>query len=130
MSEMPEGLREAIAHHMGRPQAVEPDAGTQIGALRSIADRYSQNPFKTGDIITARAGHNIVATGRPALVVEVVPHNEARPRFEAQMLGTPHDGAMYDMRIIVWMNGDYEPYWVESWQFETYVGQPDQRVQQ
>ena len=122
MNDMPEELRQLIGAQMRREPVVEPDVSTQIGVLRDIGARYGQGLFKVGDLVAARAGHNLTNVGRPSLVIEVIPYAQVQPRFETKMPGTPHDGAMYDMRVVVWMNGDYDPYWVESWQYEPYVG--------
>lgn len=77
--------------------------------------------FSPGEIIIARSNVGIGNAGIPCIVLEV------REGAEISFAGGPGDygsnqfGKRNDIRIACWMEGDYCPFWDESWKYIRYV---------
>lgn len=120
---------EALAEMMGieaedeAPPAPLPEAA--VASLRETCDRYVKgNPFKVGDLVTARKGFNLGFAGDPHIVVELVGDAMAPPpRFvgDESAHGKSSYGARLDMRVAHISRGALVMHWSESWQYEPYA---------
>lgn len=120
---------DALAEMMGleaeaeAPPAPLPEAA--VASLRETCDRYVRgNPFKVGDLVTARKGFNVKGGGDPHIVVELVGDAMAPPpRFvgDESAHGKSFYGARLDIRVAHISRGQMIMHWAESWQYEPYA---------
>lgn len=99
-----------------------PDKDAQIMMLRESYERYvAPCPFKPGDLITPKAGHNNTGAGDPHIVLEVRnPATLDLTMYDARMSGSSGFGCRYDIRVMCLNSGktqDYTAFWVESYIF-------------
>lgn len=85
----------------------------QIMTLRELAARYRQCVYKPGDLVKMSDGlAGACGTERPCIVLET------RPNADVDFSG-PSSSHLYgnrrDVRIMMWLEGEYVAFWVESW---------------
>lgn len=103
---------------------IQPEA--QIAEMREQAKDYADTlidcRFKVGDLITPKSIMSIKGCGAPHIVVEV---RKAEPYFSPRFGdGSSGQGNRNDVRVLCYISNDnMVPFWVESWQYEPYVGE-------
>jgi hypothetical protein len=122
-------MRDAMrgAHHSHQEEMHNqplPIVEAQIATLQEIADIYRRGcPFKVGDVITPRNGHNMKGAGRPHVVMEVF-DEPVRTLTSADPADTSQCtfGRRMDMRVATFSveMGVVVAFMTESWEFESF----------
>lgn len=112
------------------PDAEEPKSRpiveAQIATLHETFARYAAPcPFQPGDIVTARAGYGHRGVGIPHVVLDVRPPTYAFAAHEPADTTSNAYGRRLDIRVAAIAeksdNNAICCWWVESWEFETFV---------
>jgi hypothetical protein len=101
----------------GASSVARPLPEAQVATLKEVAARYAAGcPFKPGDLVTARPGHNVKGVGHPHVVLDT---RSAEPSFNGES-GSCLNGRREDIRVATIMRGHVAAFWDESWHYEPY----------
>jgi hypothetical protein len=107
--------------------------------VKENAERYlSTNPWKPGDLVTARKGVNLKGAGTPHIVVDALPtyvyvdnvrHYQGGKGMDDHHLLNNDVGngrPRLNTRVLSLRGDEVIPMWLEHWQLETYVPEDDE----
>lgn len=106
----------------------------RITAFAKLYDTPAPVRFNLGDLVSPAKGSGARGSGEPHVVVELRVRNDEEQAIDtAKFPGTDRApsvsnayGRIADMRVLaIDEDGDVAPYWVESWQFETWTAPID-----
>lgn len=81
------------------------------------------NPFKPGDLVTPRAGHNIRGHGKPMVVLEVFPPGSLTDASSSEREYSGNFVRRPNMRVLTIADGHFVPFLAESFAYEPYTGE-------